>query len=349
VSGPRVVIGAPLYGKARWLSEAIESLLGQTYEDFALVLIDDRSPDRTGELARAFARRDPRVVAVANERRLGMLRNTNRAFTLPRERFPDAEFWALGSDHDVWDPRWLETLVGLLDERPQAVLAYPRTRRIDEHGAEYARQKPPWRFETRGVQQPRLRLRRAFRGMAAGDMIYGLFRVSALRRVGAYRPVLVPDRLLLSELALHGEFVQADEVLWRRRFRGLAELDRQRRVFWPEGAPAYARLPWWLQHAGLVAWEYGVREKGAPVGISRAAGAMLAFDYLDVSLRHRAWRRWRRGHGRAIRARDAVLGPPVRAALRAPPVRRAATERIVPALDAAEAALLRHAGGRDEP
>jgi glycosyltransferase involved in cell wall biosynthesis len=342
VSGPRVVIGAPLYNQAAHLPAALESLLAQTFSDFALVLVDDRSTDATPELAEAVAARDPRVRLVRNERRLGMLGNTRRAFELPRMLFPEAEFWALGSDHDVWRPRWLETLVGLLDAEPYAVLAYGLTRRIDEHGRPYyANAKPPWRFDSRGIADPRVRMRTAFRRMAAGDMIYGLFRTRALAAVGTYRAVLVPDRLLLSELALHGTFAQANEVLWERRFRGLAELDRQRRAFFLDGAPAYARLPWWLQHAGAFAWAYGVRGKGAPLGFDRAAGARLALDYLDVSLRHRMWRRARRGRGRVLRARNAVLAPPVRAALSRPAVRRTLRARVIPRLRGAEETLER--------
>jgi hypothetical protein len=338
---PRVVIGAPLYEHAHQLCPALDSLLAQTYQDFALVLIDDRSCDETLAIARAAAARDPRVYVEVNPRRLGMLGNTRRAFTLPLERFPDAEYWALASDHDVWAPRWLETLVGILDARPEAVLAYPQTRRIDSEGQEYPRRKPPWRFDSVGVRDPRARMRRAFRGMVAGDMIYGLFRVAPLRAVGTYRGVLIPDRLLLSELALHGEFAQAPEVLWSRRYRGLAELDRQRRVFWPEGLPLHARLPWWVQHAGAFAWTYAVRGKGAPLGIGRGAGARAALDYLEVSVRHRLWRRARRVRFRGVELRDRALGPPVRLALRSPAVRRLVRARVLPALDATEETLTR--------
>ena len=64
-----------------------------------------------------------------------MLHNTRQALWRARELFPDAEFWALGSDHDVWDPRFLDVLVGLLDAHPEAVLAYPDPDRIDARGA----------------------------------------------------------------------------------------------------------------------------------------------------------------------------------------------------------------------
>src|SRR4051812_28816109 len=247
---PRVVIAAPLHNGGPYVETALRSLLAQTYEDFRLFLFDAASRDGRATTAAAIAAADPRVELHVNAQRLGMLENTRRAWRLARERHPGAEYWALASDHDVWDPRWLETLVGLLDADPAAVLAYPLTRRIDGEGRPIADRPRPWRCDTAGIADPRGRVRAAYRCMVAGDMIYGLFRASALDPVGPYRTVLVPDRLLLSELALRGTFVQAGEVLWSRRFAGLADLDRQRRAFFPAGEPAHTRrLPRWVTPA----------------------------------------------------------------------------------------------------
>ena len=326
----RVVIAAPLFNKAAFLPAAVESLLAQSHADFALLLIDDRSDDATEAIARGFAAADPRVEYHRNPQRLGMLGNTNRAFTLARERHPEAEFWALGSDHDLWDPRWLATMVALLDAHPEAVLAYPQTVRIDEHGVPYDRGgKPPWRSATIGLDNARERLRTAYRGMVAGDMIYGLFRAGALDELGRpYRPVLVPDRLLLSELALHGRAAQAPEVLWQRRFRGLATLDRQRAAFFLDDVPLRAHLPWWAQHTLVLALAYVVRGEGSP-RIGRAAGARFTATYLQLALAHRArrrlirFRRWRSRYKlqriahRAARRVIARHGPDTGAAIRA--------------------------------
>lgn len=291
---PRVVVAAPLFNKAQYLEEAARSLLAQTHGDLVLLLIDDGSTDGTLELCRALAAEDTRVEVHVNPRRLGMLGNTRRAFALARERYPQAEFWALGSDHDVWSPTWLERLVALLDEHPEAVLAYPQTQRIDEHGRPYDAARAPWRAETRGIREPFARMTAAFRGMVAGDMIYGLFRARVLDSLGGvYREVLVPDRLLLSEVALRGEFVQAPEVLWRRRFRGLADLDRQRRAFFLDAPPRHAAWPWWLQHTGALLLVYVVRRSGAP-GLGRARGLRVALTYLRLALALRFRRRMAR-------------------------------------------------------
>jgi len=296
-SGPRVVVGAPLFEKVAYLPAAVESLLSQSFEDFALVLVDDRSGDNTVAVARAYAERDSRVHVQVNERRLGMLGNTRTALSLSRELFPAAEFWALGSDHDIWHPRFFETLVDLLEAHPEAVLAVPSVQRIDEHGRPYPPKARVKQLGTLGARDPHERARLAFGTMAAGDMVYGLFRTSTLDRLGHYRDVLVPDRLLLFETALHGATVQAPEVLWQRRFKGLADTGRQRRGFWPEGPPTSSRLPWWVQHTGALAWTYGRHGAGRPLGIGRLGGVYLALTYLRLALAMRGRRRWRRGLG----------------------------------------------------
>ena len=305
---PRVVIGAPLYGQAGHVREALASLLGQTYGDFRLVLVDDASPDDTVAIVRETIAGDPRAELHVNPRRLGMLRNTNRAWALSRARFPEAEFWALGSDHDLWHPRWLERLVAALDAHRAAVLAYPLTRRVDAEGRPL---RAAWRFDTEGVADPRARLRRGLYRMVSGDMIYGLFRTAALDRTGFYAPVLAPDRLLLSELTLEGEFVQVPETLWDRRFAGLASLERQRRAFWPEGAPLRSRLPWWVAHSGRFGRRHGTR-------------AALA-DYVPASVAFQVRRR-------VLETASSVAAPAVKGALRRPAVRRAVAQGVIPAV-----------------
>ena len=286
---------APVYNRAALLPAAIESLLGQTFRDFALVVVDDGSQDGTADVARRYAAADPRVTVLVNERRLGMLGNTRRALTLPHALHPGAQYTALASDHDVWEPGWLASLVAALDAAPDAVMAYPLSRRIDADGRPFAGTKPPWRFDTAGIRDPRERLRRASAGMVAGDMIYGLFRRAPLEQVGPTAPCSCPTGCCWPSSRLRGEFVQVPELLWSRRFRGLAELERQRRAFWPEGAPWYARrVPWWLVQVALFAHDYALGGKGAALGLGRRESAALAVTYLEVALRHLAWRRWAR-------------------------------------------------------
>jgi len=286
MASPQIVIAAPLFNKAPYLGETLESLLSQTREDFVLLLVDDASNDDSAAIARRYAERDSRVEVHVNPRRLGLLENTRRAFFLARERYPDAPYWALGSDHDRWRPRFLQELAALLDAEPDVLLAYPATVRIDEHGEQLpdGRRRP--QLDTRGLET-RERFATAFRQMAAGNAVYGLFRARALEGLEFYRAVVAPDRLLLAELALRGHLAPVPDPLWERRFQGLASAARQRAAFWPHGPPVAARLPWWAQHAGALLVGYAIRGEGRAVGIGRRAGVGLALHYLELCAERR--------------------------------------------------------------
>ena len=274
----RAVFGLPLYNGQDHLREALESVLCQSRRDFAIVMADDGSTDATPEIAREYAAADARLTSTVNARRLGVIANWRHVFALAQEQHPEAEYFAWLSDHDLWHPHWLARLVARLDENPEAVLAYPLNTVVDEAGRTL---RQPWVFDTAGIASPWERLTLACRGMAAGSMVYGLFRAPALKACGVYRPVIVPDRLLMSELALRGEMLQVQEVLWhRRQLTGVSpSVPRQRASFFPgRRPPLYSYLPWSVTHVGALVGTLVLRGEGRPA-ISRARGAAVTARY----------------------------------------------------------------------
>jgi glycosyltransferase involved in cell wall biosynthesis len=276
----KVVIGVPLYNGARYLTESLESLLSQTHRDFALVLNDDCSTDATPEIVQRYASIDGRITYRRNPARLGMVQNWRKTFELALDLFPSAEYFAWGSDHDVWHPRWLTALLAELERFPELVLAYPLNTRVSATG-ELVR--GPWMFDTFGIKAAAVRLVRSCWAMSAGNMVYGLFRTPALRQAGVFRPVLNPDRLLLAEASLNGQFKQIPEILWHRRFTELANRRRQRAALFPAGAPVYSYLPWWLTHTAVLGWNFGLRRTRRSLS-GGALGLLYALAYLIVSL-----------------------------------------------------------------
>lgn len=284
---PRVLIGSPLFNHAGDFREAIESILAQTYSDFALVLVDDCSTDETPDIAREYVELDPRVTYLRNAERLGLVDNCRRVFDVAREMHPDAPYFAWASDHDLWHPRWLQELIDTLDRHPEVVLAYPLNRRIGPAGEVLARK--PWAFDTFGLTDSWTRLSLSIRKMSAGNMVYGLYRVPLLARAGVYRRVLVPDRLLMTELAVYGQFKQVPQVLWFRRWYGrIFSLGRQRKSFFPAGRPLYMWAPWWVSHGVSLFWTFAVQKQGLP-NVSPAAGAVLGLKYLAFSGLFHLW------------------------------------------------------------
>ena len=275
--GRRVAIGATLFNRSRYLPEALDSLLAQTYSNFRLLLLDDGSTDDTERIAREYAARDPRVVYVRNPRRLGMVATWRRAFELAAGE--GVEYFAWASDHDRWHPEWLATLVSVLDRHPAVVLAYPQTQRISPGGEPLA--KPARMFDTFGVTSVRSRWigMSTTRSLAAGDMVYGVMRTGAVRASGIFRDVLSPDRLLMAELTIRGQIHQVPVVLWYRRQFETGSVARQKHtLFAPGGRPRGAGLPPWLQHARVLWREYGSSPE-TPLGASRTEARRLIARY----------------------------------------------------------------------
>ncbi len=260
VSDVSVVLGVPLYGSGEHLQEALESLLAQTQPGLALVLCDDGPGDGARAIVEAVAGSDSRVTYRRNERRLGLVENWRRTFEVAGELHPEAGYFGWASDHDACHPRWAERLVDALDRSPAAVLAYGRTYQFD---ADRHVVHEVDRFETAGLSDPRERLARALRGMRAGDMVYGVYRREPMQRSGVIRRLLLPDRLLLSELSVQGEFLHVPRALRYRRITGRATLARQRASLFRDDAPAYTRLPWWAVHTAAFGWAI-TRGEAAP-------------------------------------------------------------------------------------
>src|SRR3954470_15735733 len=84
---PLVSIGLPVYNGARYIAEALESLLAQTYTAFELIISDNGSTDATRSICEEFAARDGRVRYVRHETNRGLAWNWNHVFELSRRPY----------------------------------------------------------------------------------------------------------------------------------------------------------------------------------------------------------------------------------------------------------------------
>ena len=111
---PRVTVAMITYNHEQYVAEAISSILGQTYRDFELVIVDDGSTDRTPEVIRNF--RDERIRYVRQENQ-GPSAARNTAL-----REAHGEFIAQMSGDDVAEPNRLARQVDVLEEPKDRVL-----------------------------------------------------------------------------------------------------------------------------------------------------------------------------------------------------------------------------------
>jgi glycosyltransferase involved in cell wall biosynthesis len=115
-AAPRVSVCIPAYNGAEFIGAAIRSVLGQSFGDFELVVIDDGSTDGTAEAARGFG--DPRIRVVVNSENLGQRGNWNKALDEAR-----GEFFKLLPQDDFLYPRCLSRQVEIFDDAANAGVA----------------------------------------------------------------------------------------------------------------------------------------------------------------------------------------------------------------------------------
>jgi len=120
---PLVSVLMTAYNREAFLPAAIESVLSQWWSDFELVVVDDRSSDRTLDIAREYARRDDRIRVHANERNLGDYANRNHAASFAR-----GEFLKFHDSDDIMYPHCLAVMVAALQAEPRAGFGLSRSR-----------------------------------------------------------------------------------------------------------------------------------------------------------------------------------------------------------------------------
>lgn len=109
---PRVSVLMSVYNGARYLREAMDSILNQTFTDFEFIVVDDGSTDETPAILDSYA--DPRVVRLHNETNIGLTRSLNRGLAVAK-----GEYVARQDADDVSLPERLQKQVAFLDAHPK--------------------------------------------------------------------------------------------------------------------------------------------------------------------------------------------------------------------------------------
>jgi glycosyltransferase involved in cell wall biosynthesis len=199
----------PVYNGERHLRAALESILGQTFQDFELVISDNASADDTERICREYAAKDPRVQYHRQPKNLGVSENYNAVFRLAR-----GGYFKWASSNDLCDPAFLDTCARVLEGRPDAVLAYPRTRLIRAESA--AMEDYEDRLDL-PQERPCERFRAYIERYRLNNVMNGVIRASILKRTPLLARFPGSDLVLMAELALYGKFVEVPEFMFFRR------------------------------------------------------------------------------------------------------------------------------------
>jgi glycosyltransferase involved in cell wall biosynthesis len=210
VRPPRVSIGLPVFNGERYIARAVESILAQDFAAFELIVSDNASTDRTGEICEGYVRRDARVRYFRNPRNLGAGPNYDRCFHLAR-----GEYFKWAAHDDCLAPGYLSKAVAALDAAPGAVLC---TTGIAEIGPDDGVRRV-YRNALPGIDAPgpARRLAAVIHTRHECEDFFGLFRRAALAGSSLHGTYSGSDRVLLAETALRGPWVSVPEPLFLRR------------------------------------------------------------------------------------------------------------------------------------
>jgi glycosyltransferase involved in cell wall biosynthesis len=208
---PLVSLGIPTYNSEGVIRDALDALLAQTYDNLELVISDNGSTDRTGEICQEYATKDRRVKYYRNPTNLGVHENYRRVVTLST-----GEYFMWAADDDLKPPDAIEHCLNALSRNQRADMA---------HGIVLVQVPGGDLFEFPNVVQTSntdaaARIRLFTRGIEHNAMQYGLYRLDSLRQatLGSH---MGPEYLLLLQMFLLGEveYVPVPLIIFRQRQR----------------------------------------------------------------------------------------------------------------------------------
>ena len=222
---PTLTIGLPVYNGQKYLESALASLAAQTFTDYEVVICDNASTDRTAEICAAAVDRDPRIRYVRNPTNLGVMGNFDRAAELAT-----GELFMWAAHDDLWEPRFIERMVGALRANPQAGLAYCNYDWVDDHGRSVgqgkmrfiaSRPSPLDRLLTFNASTPNAYNFLLYYAWRNPFLVYGMFRTAALRRVLPFQYIFPDarhvDNIMMLRFLAREKAVAVDELLFHYR------------------------------------------------------------------------------------------------------------------------------------
>lgn len=266
---PKVTVGIPVYNGQRFLPEAMNAILNQTFRDFDIVIADNASIDATQQICLEYARKDHRIRYYRNPSNIGGPRNFNYVF-----KQSVGEYFKWATVDDVCGAEMLERCVDVLDHNPDVVLCYPKTRLMDAEGKVLQEYEDNLNLSD---PRPGRRFVQLISTIGLAHQHQGLIRASVLRKTAMLGDHIGSDINLLAELTLYGQFHELQERLFCRRLHSESSswdrnnIQHQLRFYDPSGKAGIVCQQWGMNRAFWSAvWR-------APIA---AADKLHAFRYL---------------------------------------------------------------------
>ncbi len=111
---PRISVVMPAYNSEKYIGEAIESILNQTFIDFEFIILNDGSTDNTAKIVKEYAKKDKRIKFIDNKKNQGLVSVLNQGLDLAR-----GEYIARMDSDDISLPTRFEKQIKYMDEHSE--------------------------------------------------------------------------------------------------------------------------------------------------------------------------------------------------------------------------------------
>jgi glycosyltransferase involved in cell wall biosynthesis len=127
---PKLSIVVPVYNAEKYLNQCIDSILGQSFRDFELIIVNDASPDDLDSIVKSYD--DSRIRYYINEENIGgkdLVAQWNHCLS-----FAIGDYIILAADDDVYSPEYLAEMDTLVSKYPHVAIFRPRVQKINDRG-----------------------------------------------------------------------------------------------------------------------------------------------------------------------------------------------------------------------
>lgn len=235
---PPISVLLSCYNGARWLDEAINSVLSQTFGDFEFIIVDDGSTDNSPEIIKRYAVQDARIVVIAKSNS-GLADSLNVGIRQAR-----GEWIARLDADDICEPARLEIQLAKARQNPGLVFIGSGLLEIDENGNALKIYHYPARHA--------LLIRNLYTARKFPPHSSAFYRTDVVRSIGAYRSRIrrAQDKDLWLRLSEAGQLTAMDEPLVKiRKHSGQISHDESGRRQIVDGRVAI--VSYWLRYHGF--------------------------------------------------------------------------------------------------
>jgi len=208
---PVVSIGMPVYNGEKYIREALESLLNQTFRNFELTISDNASTDETEKICKEYASRDKRIRYIRQLDNLGPVANFLLVFSEARGTY---FMWAAHDDR--WGDTFIERLVAVLESDKGCGLAFSNyiVRNLDT--GEEVRHKVAASDSRSAIRNYIIRTFNM-----RPSLIYGMYRIALVKTAILSTPFDFADVHFISDLAIRTKILVVEDFLYVAGTKGV--------------------------------------------------------------------------------------------------------------------------------